>query len=317
MSELRNVRLRIQLAGGHTHEVTLAEDAAELRALFAALVCPPPPNDLIQLPLEGGTVACSFPASQLVSIVSEPPVLVQPQAGEPASWVRTRRPRYVVIDDFLSPAEHTDMLLLATASEEHFQTGTVDGDEIGYRQNLVIPGFGESAHARLLQNRLLVWYPLLAKSLGVPVFPLAAVESQLTAARSRQFYKVHADVGPDCPRELSCIYYIHRRPRGFSGGELRLYDAIETESQKSAAETFEVVEPVSNRMVVFRSDELHEAMPVRCPSGQFADSRFAVTTWLHRATQPDAAARFGWGYFRCGVVAPQFTLPTETGGNGA
>ena len=34
--------------------------------------------------------------------------------------------------------------------------------------------------------------------------------------------------------------------------------------------------------------DFHEAMPVRCPSGEFADSRFAITTWLHRADKPDA-----------------------------
>lgn len=316
MSATRDIRLRIQLAGGHTHEVTLAEDAAELRALFAVLASPTSLHHVIQLPLQGGTVACSFRADQVVSIISEPPVLVEAQPTAAVQESRIRRPHYVVIDDFLSSAEHTDMLLLAVASEEHFETGTVDGNESGYRQNLVIPSFGESAHARLLQNRLLVWYPLLAKTLGARVVPLGAVESQLTAARSRQFYKVHADEGPNCPREMSCIYYIHRQPRGFAGGELRLYDSIEVDGQKRAAETFESVEPISNRMVVFRSDEFHEAMPVRCPSGEFADSRFAVTTWLHRAAQPDPEVRFGWGYFRCGAVAPQFVCPPDAAGDG-
>lgn len=315
MSEARQVRLRIQLAGGYTHELTIAEDAPELLALFTALASETTESDLIQLPLEGGAVACSFRASQIVAVLSEPPVIVEPQVAAAAA-VRIRRPRHIVIDDFLSPAEHNDMLLLATASEEQFETGTVDGNVVGYRQNLVIPSFGESAHARLLQNRILVWYPLLAKSLGVPMVPLGSVESQLTAARSRQFYKVHADAGPSAPRELSCIYYLHRQPRGFAGGELRLYDAVESDGERRAAETFVVVEPVSNRLVVFPSDELHEAMPVRCPSGQFADSRFAVTTWLHRAAEPNAEARFGWGHFHCGVVAPQFVGGGDPPGGG-
>ncbi len=319
MSAGRSVRLRIQLLGGYTCETTLPENAAELRALYAALARPSPANELVQIPLDEGRAACSFRASQLVSVVSDPPVLVEesltadpgasgdpPQQSDPHS--RLRRARYLVVDDFLSPAEHQDMLALASASEKNFKPGTVAGDHPEHRQNLVIPSFGDSAHARLMQNRVLVWYPVLAKALGVPIVPLGMVESQLTAARSRQFYKLHADLGPDCPRELSCIYYMYRRPRGFAGGELRLYDCIEQGSDSSPAETFETAEVVSNRLVVFPSGEFHEAMPVRCPSGEFADSRFAITTWLHRADTPDPAARFGWGHFRCGIVAPQFAL---------
>lgn len=315
MSAGRDIRLRIQLAEGHSCEATLNENAVELRTLFAALAMPTRANELVQLPLDGGRSACSFRAAQLVSIVSEPPVVVEASTVEPADHLaprqeaavrsRRRRARYLVIDDFLCPLEHKDMLALATSSEKNFEAGTVDGDQPEHRQNLVIPTFGDSAHARLIQNRVLVWYPLLAKALGMDVVALGMVEAQLTAARSRQFYKLHSDVGPDCPRELSCIYYMHRQPRGFAGGELRLYDCVEEDGQSRPAVTFEVVHPVSNRMVVFPSGEFHEAVPVRCPSGDFADSRFAITIWLHRAARPDPEACFGWGHFRCGVVAPQ------------
>ena len=193
----------------------MSEDAAELRTLYAALASPTPANEFVQLPLDGGRSGCSFRASQLVSIVSEPPVVVEPRPAETAPNLepqqesaphsRLRRPRYLIIDDFLCPAEHQDMLVLATASEQHFKAGTVAGDHPEHRQNLVIPSFGESAHARLIQNRVLVWYPLLAKALGVPVVPVGVVESQLTAARSRQFYKLHADLGTG----LSARAFVH------------------------------------------------------------------------------------------------------------
>lgn len=314
MRPARDIRLRIQLAGGHTYETILPEDATELRDLYAALATPTAGNEFVQLPLDGGRSACSFRASQVVAIVSEPPVVVerttavtphQDAAVESVLPTRLRRARYLVLDDFLSPGEQRDMLMLATASEQNFTAGTVAGEHSEHRQNLVIATFGESAHARLIENRLLVWYPLLAKRLGIPVVPLGMVESQLTAARSRQFYKRHADEGPNCPRELSCIYYMYREPRGFAGGELRLYDCIEQGEQSRPADTFDVVDPISNRLVVFPSGEFHEAMPVRCPSGEFADSRFAITTWLHRTDKPHPETRFGWGHFRCGVVAPQ------------
>lgn len=326
MGTIRDIQLRIRLTGGHEHAVTLREDAPELLALFTALSAPESGSRFMQLPLDGGTVALSFQTSQLVSIVSEPPVVMniqQPvserrkaQAIEysvPATQVR--RPRYVVIDDFLSPQEHRELLAYALLSEDQFQAGTVTSYEPEVRQNLVVLGFGESVHSRLIQSRLLMWFPLLAKTFGMPVFPLAPIESHFTAARDGHYFKVHCDSAADLPRVLSCVYYLHREPRGFAGGELRLYDCIETGDVRQPAETFISVEPVANRLVVFPSNEFHEATPVRCPSKNFADSRFAITTWLHRAATLDPAAKFGWGHFRCGVVAPQFAEFQRSGGS--
>jgi Rps23 Pro-64 3,4-dihydroxylase Tpa1-like proline 4-hydroxylase len=39
---------------------------------------------------------------------------------------------------------------------------------------------------------------------------------------------------------------------------------------------------MQNQIVFFPSETLHEVLPVECPSGEFADSRFTVNGWLHR-----------------------------------
>ena len=317
----RTVELRVRLKNGDLHRVRFAEDSPELLALYAAIAAAPADDRLLQLPLDGGKASCTFRASQLASIVSEPPVVLELPAT-PASTVAgpaspARRPRFVVIDDFLGPQEYRELLALALAAEDEFRAGTVSSYDPEYRQNLVVMHFGDTVHSRLLQNRLLVWFPLLARTLGIPVFPLAQVESQLTAAGNGQFFKVHNDAGADLPRVLSCVYYLYREPRGFAGGDLRLYDCIEEAGARRAAETFTALPPLANRMVVFLSEEFHEAMPARCPSGAFADSRFAITTWLHRAATPNPDATFGWGHFRCGVVAPQFASRAAAGGGGS
>jgi Rps23 Pro-64 3,4-dihydroxylase Tpa1-like proline 4-hydroxylase len=305
----RDIRLRIRLRGGHEHQLTLPEDAPELMALFTGLALPNSGNDFLQLPLQGGKAACSLRSSQLVSIESEPPVVLNMPAearrASAAGSSRLMRPRFRVIDDFLGPREHRELLALALASEDRFAAGTTVTNDPDYRQNLVIMDFGATVHAQLIQNRLLVWFPILVKTFGMPVFPLAMIESQLTATGEHQFYKVHNDNGENLARALSCVYYLHREPRGFSGGVLRLYDGIEENGARRAADTFTAVEPRHNRMVVFPSEEFHEVMPVRCPSGDFADYRFAVTTWLYRSLSDDPEATFGFGHFRCGVVSPQ------------
>lgn len=316
----RDIQLKIRLAGGHEHTVTLLEDAPELLVLFTALSNPGEASRFVQLPLEGGRAACSFQTSQLVSIVSDPPVITEPATLPPPGALpraedtglagRLRRPQFMLIDDFLSQQEHHELLAYALLAEQQFKPGTVTSYEPETRQNLAILEFGESVHGRMIQNRLLMWFPLFAKAFGMPVFAMGGMESHLTAAGDSHYFKVHSDEAPEIPRALSCVYYLHREPRGFAGGDLRLFDCIEEGGSRRPAETFTTVEPLANRLVVFPSEEFHAAMPVRCPSRAFADSRFAVTTWFHRAARPDPAATFGWGHFRCGVVAPQFaTVP--------
>ena len=82
-------------------------------------------------------------------------------------------------------------------------------------------------------------------------------------------------------RALSGVYYLHRAPKGFSGGALRFY-AI------GDANRFVDVEPVHNSLLVFPSWAPHEVMPISCPTGAFMDSRFAVNCWLHRRSAPAA-----------------------------
>jgi SM-20-related protein len=306
--DARWIRVQIQLAGGHSREVTLSEDSSELRELFAALASPETSPPLIQLPMKGGHAAFSFRPAQLLSIDTEPPVVIDLGAAAVAAAdigaAQVQPARYAVVDDFLSPDEHRDMLAFALECQDSFEAGTVASSDPMYRQNLVIMGFGSSPHSTLLQNRLLVWLPFLLKKLRMPVFPLHEVESQLTAGNDGHFYKTHEDSGEEeNPRTLSCVYYFHREPKGFAGGEFRLYDSIHTSQGRRAADTFRVIEPRSNRLVVFPSEESHELCPIRCPSGEFADSRFAATNWVHRATTSDPERVFGWGHFR-GAVPP-------------
>lgn len=315
MSEPRDIRLEVRLASGEAHRLRLREDSPTLLALFTAFASPDTGLDMIELPLDEGRVAWSVRLSQVVSIISEPPVVLD-RAGSLASidarsgaagGVGTHHPRYLVIDRFLCPDEHRELVELAIASEHLFEAGTVTDANAEYRQNLNVPRFGETAHAKLFENRLLIWLPLIVRDLSLRMFPLCNIETQLTAAGTGHFFKRHADAALDNTRFLTCIFYLSRSPRGFSGGELRLYDRrARGDGTWDVADTFRTIAPVSNRLVVFASDEVHEVRQVRCPSNAFSSYRFAITTWLHRSDTADEGKTFGWGHFRCGALAPQF-----------
>jgi Rps23 Pro-64 3,4-dihydroxylase Tpa1-like proline 4-hydroxylase len=63
----------------------------------------------------------------------------------------------------------------------------------------------------------------------------------------------------------------------FSGGELRIHRL-----GAKPGDFGHDIEPRQGRLVVFPSWWPHEVLKVRCPSGNFADSRFSVNCWIHR-----------------------------------
>ena len=97
------------------------------------------------------------------------------------------------------------------------------------------------------------------------------------------FYRAHTDSpsGRHHPRPLSFVYFFHRRPRRFSGGDLLLYDTdVDTLSCDSAA--FSRIVPLRNSIVFFPSACWHQVCPVRCETDDFGDGRWAVNGHVGR-----------------------------------
>jgi SM-20-related protein len=318
----RLVTVQIELRGGYRHEVILREDAPELQDLFRSMAAHTQPDLyngdwFFQLPIENGEAACSFVSSQIVAVITKPPVLVDVQLPVVNEQVNTaqsseanlQNPNYVIVDDFLSHDEQQNLLDYALENESSFEKGTVATNLENYRNNQVILEWGKTSLATHFTNRLLIILPLLMKKLGKQMVALESVECQLTASNDGQFFKNHMDSAADAnlaPRELTCVYYFNGEPKNFGGGELRLYDTFEQNGQHWSASSFAEIEPRSNRLVVFPSNRFHELRPIRCPSGLFKDSRFAISAWIRKTDQPDPETRFGWGYFHCGIVPPEF-----------
>jgi SM-20-related protein len=126
--------------------------------------------------------------------------------------------------------------------------------------------------------------PDVLAELGMPNFTIQQVESQLTAHNDGNYYKIHNDNGsPDtATRELTYVYYFHQEPKGFTGGELQIYDTQIQNNHYTQAPTFNTVEPRNNSIVFFLSRYMHEVLPISCPSRAFADSRFTINGWIRR-----------------------------------
>ncbi|RSS58755.1 2OG-Fe(II) oxygenase [Streptomyces sp. WAC01280] len=100
------------------------------------------------------------------------------------------------------------------------------------------------------------------------------------------FYRSHQDTSTEYAsrRLLTFVYYLHRTPRPFGGGELRVFDAALPLHMEPTGDweerTWRDWEPEHDSIVFFLPTAWHEVRPVVCPGGQHADSRFAVNGWL-------------------------------------
>jgi len=223
-----------------------------------------------------------------------------PPAAEPTSPpARIVAARFVRIDDLLAPAEHARLLRYARTRERDFAASTVISPDRVFRMD---PEFRRSGTLHELEDvwemfdaRLRRLLPYVRQELELTWFPLGRVERQMAVHRGGGFFSAHADntdpaVAGRC---LTCVYYFHRRPKRFSGGELWLYETVIRNGQAHRGQRHVSVVPADNTAVFFPSDVHHQVRPVRPRSDAFADSRFSVNVWFWAGEMPSLAAPSG------------------------
>jgi Rps23 Pro-64 3,4-dihydroxylase Tpa1-like proline 4-hydroxylase len=194
----------------------------------------------------------------------------------------------MLYDEFLVGEELQGLLGYSRRNASRFVQSEVtryDGgneQDSGHRRSRVL--FDLGPYHALFQRRLMTFLPRVLLALGKQPFPVASLEIQLTASNHAEFFRAHTDNGDGelRGRELTFVYFFHREPRRFGGGELRIFDTIQTEGVSTATECYQLVYPRQNQIVFFPSSYLHEILPVVCPSRAFADSRFTVNGWVRR-----------------------------------
>src|SRR5262249_45472756 len=110
-------------------------------------------------------------------------------------------------------------------------------------------------------------------------------EFEISAYGDAGHFAAHIDTDERLGRVriLSCVYYFAATPPRFSGGELRLHAFPTLSGKNSAAAPFIDILPETDTLVAFPSWLRHEVLPVQVPSGAWADRRFTINCWVHRA----------------------------------
>jgi SM-20-related protein len=171
----------------------------------------------------------------------------------PESWV---------IRNFLEAGQRQALLDYVLGQERHFSEATVS---IGGAR-AVIEGV---RRARVLESLGSLEGAFLERLRRVTPIPPGRIETQIAASNDGDYFRLHQDSGPDDTREITFVYFLHREPRQFSGGELKIRAST--------------MAPQGDTLILFPSSSPHEVLPVEVPSRQFAHSRFTVNGWIHRA----------------------------------
>lgn len=195
--------------------------------------------------------------------------------------------RAVKIAQFLPSCERDALYAAACANQDAFQRPGVPGSDVGGSFFLSLesngcdrPGVAPVQEAsEFLSKRILEIIPSLFTALGIEPFAVSEMPLTLVNGLDGHCGLPHADSYDDRYR-ISLLYYFHKVPKAFRGGDLEFYD-VDTASPKGhSEETLATIVQEDNLLIAFPSQTFHGITDVRCDSDDFADGRFVAITFL-------------------------------------
>lgn len=236
---------------------------------------PRPPSPGPPAPGISISVAAGHSAEEIPAIITHMPRIM------PASCI--------VLDEFLVPADMEALIAYVLNHESDFvvsevitpgvSAGVVDYE---HRRSRVLYELGP--HSTRLLESVERCLPRILPKLDRELFPIRRVEAQITASNHGDFFHWHCDDGQAevAKREITFVYFFHREPKQFRGGELRIHNSVRSNGAYAPAGSYRTIVPRQNQLVIFPSALAHEITPVECSSGAFAESRFTLNGWFHR-----------------------------------
>jgi len=222
---------------------------------------------------------------------------------------------FVFLKDFLPRSFHEALLPFVLSVQEQLVPALVGAGSGEYhpdtRESLDLPGKWDVKNCFREHVREIILR--VAPRLHVAPFEIGDLEVKLRAYLDGHFFRIHMDCPPlveSCAnRRVSYVYFFHKLPRAYIGGELLLFDSdIATDWYTTSG--FTRIVPEDNSIVLFPSAYWHSVVPVSCPSKEFADSRFVINGHVSkRVPRPVVEATAEPATADSGAV-PAFSQPT-------
>jgi SM-20-related protein len=191
-------------------------------------------------------------------------------------------PPHGLFHDWLGPESVERLLRFAQSNEHRFKDSRVSfaEEERVDRTRRVSMRLGLDNLESKIKTKLNALLPVMFNRLGIKPFVPSKVEAELVAHGDGAFFERHIDaVHGGRRRVISMVYYFHALPKAFSVGVLRIH-SLAASGQRG---TFVDIAPDYDTLVFFPSFFPHEVLSVKCISGRFLESRFAINLWIHRS----------------------------------
>jgi hypothetical protein len=183
---------------------------------------------------------------------------------------------FVLLDDYLDEGTHQGLLAHALSDARTYipteLERTPGGDS--FRTGLVT--FDLGPFGELIRARVQAQLPRLCARLGLVPFEAAHIQLKIAAYGSGDHFKAHQDNGERHPdRKISFVYYFHREPKPYEGGDLLLYDSRFAPRAFLRTRYTRII-PRNNQVVFFPSEYFHEVEPIISGGADFRGSRFTI-----------------------------------------
>jgi len=302
MANEDEITVTLLLQGGHSRALFLKRADPLLNALLSAMSEKAQgsgrPARLFNIRVDEGRHSLIVASTDLVALLTDPPLVSEPEARRATVQAPLQslaegsvaKSPYVLLENFLEPALHAELISYVGEREKDFVPSTVSTADSDYRRSMVLHEFAKFSEE--IRNRVRALAPRLAEGFGMGELSIADIESQLTASNDGDYFRLHNDNGsPDTlSRQLTYVYYFHREPKAYRGGEFRLFNSRLINGRYECGEKAADIEPKNNSILFFPSFCNHEVLPVSCPSKKFLDGRFTINGWIRRALAAQRAA---------------------------
>jgi SM-20-related protein len=291
---------------GSRLNIALADPLRQARDLTACLGPRQANPHVLELELEDGSTLLlsaadilgvrlppSRPATAATPVQAAPMSATIPVSKDGAEVFTMGNWRIMRIRDFLPPEVHASLLNYVLEREAKFVGSSVLSNDPEYRKSAVLYQFPE--YEQMFRSALRAAHPRICESIGVPAFTIDHIECQLTATANKGYFKPHNDNSAGVGhRKVTFVYYFHREPRPYNGGEIRFFGYNPLAPDNGEARHMLELHPVQNSIIFFDASCYHEVRDVLCQTQGFANARFTVNGWVctkkaQRAAQPAAA----------------------------
>ncbi|MDF7777929.1 2OG-Fe(II) oxygenase [Sphingomonas sp. AOB5] len=195
-----------------------------------------------------------------------------------------RIPPHTVRHEVLPPDELAALLAWTLANEDALVASKVGAHHVYSEKRNARSLYGPAPWKAGTSERIAALVPGILADLGMASFEMSRFEIEMVVYPDGGFIGRHHDTATGSARHkrdrvVTIVYYFHREPKGYSGGELRLSPRLAPpEGEPQHVD----LAPGQNMLIAFPSWALHEVLPIRIPSGDYADSRFAINFWAQR-----------------------------------